>query len=62
VIGLAVWWYVRFRLSYADVVELLAERGITVTRSTVYRWVQRLLPSLQVAASPAARVREVVGG
>jgi len=50
VIGLAVRWYVRFRLSYAGVVELLAERGITVTRSTVYRWVQRLLPSLQVAA------------
>src|SRR5688572_22351723 len=58
VIGLAVRWYVRFRLSYADVVELLAERGIAVTRSTVYRWVQRLLPSLQVAAR---RHRQPVG-
>lgn len=49
VIDLAIRWYVRFRLSDADVVELLAERGIAVTCSTAYRWVQRLLPSLQVA-------------
>jgi transposase-like protein len=58
VIGLAVRWYVRFRLSYADVVELLAERGIAVTRSTVYRWVQHFLPSLHVAAR---RHRQPVG-
>ena len=35
----AVRWYLRFPLSYQDVVDLLAERGITVDRSTVYRWV-----------------------
>ncbi len=50
--------YLRFRLSDADVVELLAERGITVARSTVYRWGQRLLPSLHVAAR---RHRQPVG-
>ena len=36
-IALAVRWYVRYRLSYADVAEWLAERGLTVDRSTVYR-------------------------
>ncbi len=36
----AVRWYLRYPLSYRDVVDLLAERGITVDRSTVYRWVQ----------------------
>jgi transposase-like protein len=36
-VALAIGWYVRFRLSYADVVEWLAERGIKVDRSTVYR-------------------------
>jgi transposase-like protein len=41
---------VRYRLSYADVVEWLAERGIMVDRSTVYRWVQRFLPIFMVAA------------
>jgi IS6 family transposase len=50
VIALAVRWYVRYRLSYADVAEWLAERGIEVERSTVYRWVQRFLPLFGEAA------------
>jgi len=50
VIALAVRWYVRYRLSYADIVEWLAERGVAVDRSTVYRWVQRFLPRFQEAA------------
>ncbi|PLS83842.1 MAG: IS6 family transposase [Actinobacteria bacterium] len=58
-IALAVRWYVRYRLSYADVAEWLAERGIMVDRSTVYRWVQRFLPLF----AEAARSRRVpVGG
>ena len=50
VIPLAVRWYVRYRLSYADVVEWFAERGLIVDRSTVYRWVQRFLPLFGEAA------------
>jgi transposase-like protein len=50
VIALAVRWYVRYRLSYADVVEWFAERGLVVNRSTVYRWVQRFLPLFGEAA------------
>ena len=41
VISLAVRWYLRYGLSYRDVEELLAERGITVDHVTIYRWVQR---------------------
>jgi IS6 family transposase len=37
----AVRWYLRYPLSYQDVVDLVAERSITVDRSTVYRWVQK---------------------
>ena len=59
VIALAVRWYVRYRLSYADVVEWFAERGLIVDRSTVYRWVQRFLPLFQEAARP---YRRQVGG
>ena len=33
VIALAVRWYIRYRLSYADVVEWFAERGLVVNRS-----------------------------
>ena len=40
----------RYWLSYADVAELLAERGVMVSRSTVYRWVQRFLPLFAEAA------------
>jgi transposase-like protein len=50
IIALGVRWYVRYRLTYADVVEWLAERGFTVDRSTVYRWVQCFLPLLTEAA------------
>lgn len=52
VIALAVRWYVRYRLSYADVVEWFAERGLVIDRSTIYRWVQRFLPRFQEAARP----------
>jgi transposase-like protein len=41
VIVLAVRWYLRCGLSYRDVEELLAERGIEVDHVTVDRWVQR---------------------
>jgi transposase-like protein len=39
-------------MSYRDVEELLAERGIEVDHVTVYRWVQRFTPLLAEAARP----------
>lgn len=47
---MAVRWYLRYGLSYRDVEELLAERGIEVDHVTVYRWVQRFTPLLADAA------------
>src|SRR6476620_7872165 len=41
VISHAVWLYFRFLLSYRDVEELLAERGITVSYETVRQWCQK---------------------
>ena len=55
VITVAVRWYLRYSLSYRDVEELLAERGITVDHVTVYRWVQRFTPLLIDAARPCRR-------
>jgi transposase, IS6 family len=52
VIVLAVRWYLRFGLSYRDVEELLAERGIQVDHVSIYRWVQRFTPLLAEAARP----------
>jgi transposase-like protein len=45
VISLAVRWYLRYSLSYRNVEELLAERGITLDHVSVYRWVQRFTRS-----------------
>ena len=43
-------WHLRYGLSYRDVEELLAERGIEADHVTVYQWVQRLTPLLTDAA------------
>jgi transposase-like protein len=58
VIVVAVRWYLRFGLSYRDVEELLAERGVEVDHVTGYRWVQRCTPLLADAACPC---RHAVG-
>lgn len=42
---LAVRWYLRYGLSYRELEELLAERGVDVDL-TVFRWVQRFTPVL----------------
>jgi transposase-like protein len=52
VILLAVRWYLRFGLSYRDLEELLAERGIEVDHVTLYRWVQHFTPMAVEAARP----------
>jgi len=53
VILLAVRWYLRYGLSYRDLEELLAERGVEVDHVTLYRWVQRFTPQLVDAARPS---------
>ena len=45
-------WYLRYSLSYRDVEELPAERGVTVDHVSVYRWVQRFTPEFAEAARP----------
>ena len=44
--------YLRFGLSYRDVEELLAERGIEVDHTTLFRWVRRFTPLFTEAARP----------
>ena len=41
IISHAVWLYFRFSLSFRDVEELLAQRGIVVTYETVRQWCLR---------------------
>ena len=48
IIQQAIWLYVRFTLSFRDVEDLLAERGIMVSYETVRRWVNHF--GLKIAA------------
>ena len=67
---LALGWYLRFSLSYRDVEELLAERGLHADHVTVWRWVQRYAPEMErtfASATPTnqrqlARRRDVRAG
>jgi putative transposase len=54
----AVWLYLRFPLSFRDVKELLAERGIEVSYESIRRWVTRFGPRL----AEALRRREAKPG
>ena len=44
IITLCVRWYIIYKLSYRDLVEMMAERGIDVAHSTILRWVTRFVP------------------
>jgi len=64
VILMAVGWYLRFSLSYRDVEELLAERGLHADHVTVWRWVQRYAPEVKSAPTLKAQTdeRQLAGG
>ena len=51
VIRLCVRWYLRYSLSYWDLEEVMAERGLAVDHLTIWRWVQRYAPVLPRACS-----------
>src|SRR6478752_1107103 len=43
----AVRWYLQFPISYRDLERMLADRGVAVDHTTMYRWVQRFAPELE---------------
>jgi transposase, IS6 family len=43
----AVRWYCRYGISHRDLVQMIAERGVSVNHSTIYRWVQRYAPEIE---------------
>jgi len=40
-------WYLRFKLSLRDLVEIMAERGLAVAHTTIMHWVQRFVPEFE---------------
>src|SRR5215211_6663335 len=47
IIILCVRWYITYKLSYRDLVEMMAERGVDVSHTTILRWVQRFVPEFE---------------
>jgi transposase-like protein len=47
IITLCVRWYLRFKLSYRDLVVMMAERGIRLAHSTILRWVRDYVPEFE---------------
>ena len=47
IIEQCVRWYLTYRLSYRDLVAMMAERGIRVSHTTILRWVQCYVPEYE---------------
>jgi transposase-like protein len=47
VIVLCVRWYLSFKLSSRDLVQMMSERGIALAHTTILRWVQRYVPDFE---------------
>ncbi|HEX7913692.1 MAG TPA: IS6 family transposase [Paraburkholderia sp.] len=65
VIVLCVRWYLRYKLSLRDLVEMMSERGLSLAHTTIMRWVKRFAPEfvkrwdrLATAAGRSRRVDE----
>ena len=59
IIVLCVRWYLSYKLSSRELVEMMDERGITLVHTTILRWVQRYVPEFEKRWSRYART---VGG
>ena len=55
IIVLCVRWYLRYKLSTRDLVEMMAERGVVLVHTTILRWVQRYVPEFEKLWSRYAR-------
>ena len=47
VVILCVRWYLRFKLSLRDLVEMMAERGLSIAHTTIMRWVRHYAPEFE---------------
>jgi transposase-like protein len=55
IIVLCVRWYLRFKLSFRDLVEMMAERGLSLAHTPTMRWIQRFVPEFEKRWNCCAR-------
>ena len=56
IIVLCVRWCLRYKLSYRDLVAMMAERGLVVAHATIMRWMQRFVPAFEKRWNRYARM------
>ena len=47
IIELCVRWYITYRLSYRDLAAMMAERGLSMSHTTILRWVIHYVPEFE---------------
>jgi transposase-like protein len=52
IILLCVRWYCKYGISYRDLADMMAERGVSVHPSTIFRWVQPYAPEIEKRVRP----------
>ena len=52
IILLCTRWYLRYPLSYRDLVEMMEERGLSVAHTTIMRWIHEYAPKLDKLTRP----------
>ena len=52
----AVRWYLMLPISYRDLELMLADRGVTVDHTTIFRWIQAYAPEIEKRIRPYLRV------
>jgi IS6 family transposase len=52
IILLTVRWYLQYRLSYRDLVEMMSERSISIAHTTIMRWVHQYSPEIAKKVRP----------
>ena len=62
IIVLCVRWYLTFKLSSRDLVQMMAERGILLAHTTILRWVQRYVPDFEKRWLPGNTSLEMRAG
>ena len=61
IIVLCVRWYLSFKLSSRDLVQIMSERGVALVHTTILRWVQRYVPEFE-SVGTGMRAQSTVPG
>jgi transposase-like protein len=56
VIILCVRWYLRYKLSFRDLVEMMAERVLSLAHTTIMRWVSEVCLRIRQALEPLWKI------